>query len=308
MKDQDVDVLLAILAVKMKGGQSVPLKQDVFAKGLKQEVELALAKGWLKQDKGSQITVNAKGKAKSTSIDVLGVTPEGEQALRAAADPSVLGALQQGILQRLKTQLEADRVQLRETLASAAAKAKPTAKKTGPDPKDFQLLSKKVDELTKNLQKLADSLTVLSERVHSMSSVIGQNSVVDAANPMVVQMEQAFANFLNRLQPVLPQGDAAAPVPPKSSLRDEIHKAYRELCFYVEFEDGLVAIPRLYHEVKKALPQLSIPQFHQELDSLWRERLVELKVINEVRQAIEPEKAIRQGDDLYYYILWRQGT
>jgi hypothetical protein len=138
--------------------------------------------------------------------------------------------------------------------------------------------------------------------------VIGQNSVVDAANPMVVQMEQAFANFLNRLQPVLPQGDAAAPVPPKSSLRDEIHKAYRELCFYVEFEDGLVAIPRLYHEVKKALPQLSIPQFHQELDSLWRERLVELKVINEVRQAIEPEKAIRQGDDLYYYILWRQGT
>ena len=44
--------------------------------------------------------------------------------------------------------------------------------------------------------------------------------------------------------------------------------------------------------------------FHRELEALWHRRELELKVLNDVRSAVEPDKGIRHGDNLYYFVYW----
>lgn len=53
------------------------------------------------------------------------------------------------------------------------------------------------------------------------------------------------------------------------------------------------------------LHNLSVEEFHQELVKLWDARQLDLMVLNEVRRATEPDKAIRRGDNLYYFVKWR---
>jgi hypothetical protein len=56
------------------------------------------------------------------------------------------------------------------------------------------------------------------------------------------------------------------------------------------------------------LPELTVEQFHHQLEHLQKHHdsgRVELHSLNEVQEAKEPNLAIRRGDDLLYYLLWR---
>src|SRR5262249_42797839 len=100
------------------------------------------------------------------------------------------------------------------------------------------------------------------------------------------------------------EGAAPAVVAPPT-LVNALREAYDNLCLLVEYKgDRLVDLPRLYHETKKQVPALTVKDYHDELARLWRERAVELHVLNEVRRASEPQLGIRQGDSLYYYLYW----
>lgn len=91
------------------------------------------------------------------------------------------------------------------------------------------------------------------------------------------------------------------------SLSQAIAEAYRELCYRVEFEEGLISIPRLFHKTRQAVPNLEPAQFKEELSRL-QGRGLDLRVINEVHQLSESElsMAIPQGETLLFYVYWPQ--
>jgi hypothetical protein len=107
--------------------------------------------------------------------------------------------------------------------------------------------------------------------------------------------------------PPRPPAREAAPLPEPASdqLRVVLHQAYDELCLYLEFRDKVVEIPRLYHEVARRLPGLSLTRFHRELEALRDERRIELHKLNEVNLARERALAIEKDGRLYYYVLWK---
>ena len=102
-----------------------------------------------------------------------------------------------------------------------------------------------------------------------------------------------------------PAATSTADTSSRTALRTVLRQAYDDMCLLVDFEDRLVPLPRLYHQAKHLLPTLTVSAFHQELQQLWDERVLELQGINEVRTAAEPDKAIRRGDDLLYFVMWR---
>jgi len=73
-------------------------------------------------------------------------------------------------------------------------------------------------------------------------------------------------------------------------LEPTLHQAYEKLRWNVEYRDGLVELPHLYHEVQKTLPRLTVAEFHRKLLELWETRRIELHILNEVRTAAEPEE------------------
>jgi hypothetical protein len=85
-----------------------------------------------------------------------------------------------------------------------------------------------------------------------------------------------------------------------------LREAYDELCLFVEFQDGVVELPRLYRKAERLRPGLTVREFLDELQRLWDERAVELKIRNEVATATEVDKAIWHNERLYYYLLWKQ--
>src|SRR5262249_24536637 len=95
--------------------------------------------------------------------------------------------------------------------------------------------------------------------------------------------------------------------PPESvdTLRTALRTAYDRLCCYREFQDGLVELPRLYDEAAKAVPELSVAAFRREVESLWQNNAVQLRILNEVREAEEAEKAIQRDNKLYYFLYWQ---
>ncbi|HUR55326.1 MAG TPA: hypothetical protein VMZ71_14425 [Gemmataceae bacterium] len=98
--------------------------------------------------------------------------------------------------------------------------------------------------------------------------------------------------------------DAPAPLT-SERIRTALKSAYDLLRNYVEGEDGMVEIRRLYHEVKKSLPALSVSEFHRELTALQQQWVLELHSLTEVQHAKEPELAIHQNDRLLYFVMWR---
>lgn len=88
-------------------------------------------------------------------------------------------------------------------------------------------------------------------------------------------------------------------------LRAVLKQKYDYLRQLVEFEDGLVALPRLYEKASAELPGLTVPAFHAELLKMWDERLIELHVVNEVRSAKDAHLGIRRNDALYYFAYWK---
>lgn len=80
-----------------------------------------------------------------------------------------------------------------------------------------------------------------------------------------------------------------------------IQRAYMDLNGLREYEDGPVPLPRIYTQVKASNPGLTVPEFHRELQELRKKGMLNLMVRNEVRDAPDADKAIKEGDNLLYY-------
>jgi hypothetical protein len=304
--ETDPNVLLALLAVRLLGGRSVQAAEPLL-KNFKGPVKKAVEGGLLQEGKGKITTTTKAGKPSSKQVAVLNLTDQGEQFLRQAADPALLAATNAGYLTSLRQSLEADRQQLRKEVQSAL---KPKGK--GPDEKKFEkeleTLAKKVNDLAKQLQKLeaatqgADQSQVLTK-------------IDQAFAAMTARLDRALENLpatgRTDSDPVIPQEIPPRVIPPPppppvqpESARAVLRNAYEKLICFREFQDGLVEVPRLYHEAHRSAPGLTVETFRRELESLWDSRAVELHVLNEVREAKEPDKAIRRDDKLYYFVYW----
>lgn len=287
----DPHVLLCLLAVRQFGGKSIPAKQDLFSKGLKAPLKIALEKGWLQANK---IPLQLPGKTKLSKVDVLDLTADGEVILRHAAHPEVLAAAATGQIAELHRQLEDDRQQLKAEIRSLLS-----AKKGGKGKADA--VEKEAAALSKTVGELAKRLGIVEAALQSRSP-----------DPVLQKIDDAFMNLLNRLQQMIPQGTAArmeasspqASFAPGGVLRTGLRQAYDALCQLIEFEDRLVPIPRLYHQARNAFPDLSVAAFHAELQTLWDRRELELQVVNDPQAIKEPDKAIQRGDNKYYYVIW----
>jgi hypothetical protein len=152
---------------------------------------------------------------------------------------------------------------------------------------------------------------------------IGQAGVAEL-RAQLEQLQRTLQTVQSAIDPLLdalgsgpgtqpPATQASAPLPnapaqvPLTSerLRIVLKQKYDYLRQLVEFEDGLVALPRLYEKASGELPGLTVPAFHAELLKLWDERVIELHVLNEVRSAKNPELGIRRNDALYYFAYWK---
>jgi hypothetical protein len=91
----------------------------------------------------------------------------------------------------------------------------------------------------------------------------------------------------------------------RERLRQVLREQYGYLRQLVEYEDGIVPLPRLYDKTREVLPGLGVAAFHDELQALWNERRIELHILNEVHRAEKPELGIRRKDALYYYVFWK---
>ncbi len=283
MESADPNLLVCLLALRQHGGTNVPAKQDLFAKGLKREVMQGIDHGLIASEKISVTTVGKNGKSKSTKIDVLSLTEAGISLLQKSANPEAFEIARQGDLLAFRNQLDADREKLRKHILDSLTpsnKANPKSFAT-----DLAALTKAVDGLKKRLEKLE-------------SLAQGPN-----ANEILLRIDEGFAQLSAKLG-----GTAEISLPAQRqalSLREVLRESYEDLRGLLEYQDGPVPLPRLYHQSRNRRPNLSLAEFHSELLSLREERLVDLMVLNEVRTASEPEKGIRQGDNLYYFVVWK---
>jgi len=299
--NSDPILLLSLLAVRLLGSKSVPAADDAL-KALKKGVEKAVEAGLLQKGETRLATTTRGGKSSTKKVAALDLTPQGEAFLQQAAAPEVYGATQSGLLTALQQSLDSDRQRLRDEVQAALS-----AKKGKTDPakvqKELEGLSKKVEQLLQQMAKLETTVRA-----------------GDDGSALLTKIDQAFAGMQTRLEealrtlPPAPKPEPAPsprpsipPTPPtEEALPDVLRKAYEKLCLYVEFRDGLVEMPRLYHEARKTLPGLSVKAFHDAVMALWDRRELELHVLNEVERAVEPDKAIEHHDKLYYYVLWKR--
>jgi DNA-binding MarR family transcriptional regulator len=311
----DNRLLLPLLAVRMLGGRSVP-EDDAALKELKKSLAEVVAKGWVQKQTvklADPTKLTKKGAPSTKSQKVVHLTEEGEKVLREAAHPETLAATSAGVVVGLRESLEADRQALREQVIAA-------------------LSPKEDNKLRQELSKLSKAVEGLAEKVEKLESLVADPG---SADHLLARIDQAFAALSTRVDgtlkvfpatspPVHPPRPAHVSPPPAAvrepvsgehetaesatpqSVRTVLHNAYERLCHFREFEDGLVELPRLYHEARKKLPGLTVEEFHRELDDLWSKRDVELHIINEVQRASEPEKGIRRDDYLYYYVYWNR--
>jgi hypothetical protein len=289
----DSNVLVTLLAVRLLGGQSVPAA-DPLLKSLKPGVKEAVEKNFLQQGKVKVPTMNKAGKTTNKNVDVIQLTEAGERYLREAADPEALAATRAGELVTLRKNLEVDRKQFQDEV-KAALKPQGKASGEGKIQTELSALSKKVDALAQQLEKLEKA-----------AEGGGDSAILN-------KLDQAFSSMLARLDKTLQAQPAspvtarpAPPTAPADSLATVLHKAYDKLRLFIEFRDGLVELPRLYHEARKSLPDLTVKAFHDELMALWDRREAELHILNEEYKAAEPDKGIRHNDKLYYYLMWKR--
>ncbi|MCE9534011.1 MAG: hypothetical protein K8T89_23245 [Planctomycetes bacterium] len=84
--NQEPPIVLVLLTLRQLGSRSVPAKQDLFTKGLKKELEAAIAKGYVEKSKLIVQATGPNGKPKKSSIDILNMTSSGETALKQGAN------------------------------------------------------------------------------------------------------------------------------------------------------------------------------------------------------------------------------
>ncbi len=279
-----------------------PLSLKTFKAPLKQANEEGLAE----EGKTKIATTNKVGKAGMKTITVLSLTEKGEQYLRQSADPAALAATISGYFMGVKQSLEADRSHLRaEVQAAIGANAKGKGTDDGKTPKALEKLAEQVSALLEKVKKLESDLANQLEKVKPATQGTSDSAILD-------RIDQAFAAMRHRLDQTLNAMPAASrsdqPTPPSAApltLPVALRNAYDRLCRFIEFKDGVVELPRLYHETRKFLPNLTVKEFHDELMALWQRRELELHVLNEVHMAAEPDKGIDHNNKLYYYARWK---
>ena len=287
--ESDQQLLLVLLAVRMQG-ENASSKLDIFKK-LKPYLSNAVERQFIKEE-SIDVTVVEKGKTKKKKSPVINLTDAGKKYLETHAGAEAGAAAIAAQSNGLQEQLQADRETLRAEVKAALANKSATPGSAA----EIKTLAVKMDDFAKRLSKLEESVKPVSE------------------NDLLARIDQAFAGLARKLESRLgsaaatknPANPISSSASPPKTLRSILRKAYEDLCLYVEFEDGLVELPRLYHEARRTLSGLTVHAFHQELETLWSQRVLELKVINEVRSVSEPDKALRRGDNLYYYVLWPQ--
>ena len=282
--EADPQVLLVLIAVRLASKRPVPAASEPF-KMLKKPLQFAKDQGLVVETQVA--TTDKKGKPAKKLVASIDLTPKGDALLRSSAGPDVQAAIAAQEKAAIRQALEADRVALRqEVVAALSAKSKG---KTG-DP------AKAIADLSKTVSQLADKLGKLEATLQSGSD-----------DALLARIDQAFAVLQQKVAATtaVPSSQVSPPPTPQESLAAVLRRAYRTLKQFAEFNDGLVPIPRLYHEARRTLPHLSVEALHRELQSLWDRRELELKVLNEVRQATEPDKGITRGEDLFYYVFWQ---
>jgi hypothetical protein len=284
--EADPQVLLVLIALRLSGKRPVPAADEPF-KMLKKVVQLAKDQGLLVESEVA--ATDKKGKPKKKTTRALDLTEKGAALLQSSASAEVQSAMAARQQAALREQLEADRATLRnDVVAALFAKSKA---KSGDPAKAVAGLAKVVKQVSEKLEKLESTL---------------QSRTEDA---LLAHIDQAFAALQQKLAGAMAAPAPSAPaVPPPAtpeSLTSVLRRAYRTLRQFAEFNDGLVPIPRLYHDARRSLPHLSVEALHRELQSLWERRELELKVLNEVRMATEPDKGITLGENLYYYVFWK---
>jgi hypothetical protein len=319
--ENEPTVLVALLAIRTLGGRSAPTNHAVV-KALKAPIKHAIEKGLLKEDTlTEQVPVEGKKKPKTVKTKVVGLTEEGERALRAAGDPDALAATHGRMMatevEALRRGLDADRAALKqEVLASLASHGK----------------DKGADKFHNDVAKIVKALDKLSVDVRELQEK--QPKGDGGADDLMAKIDAGFASLGGKLERALQgmprpttsahQPTAATPSPsththqtpvspptPKPAdtvpLQTVLRKAYDELkAHYREYQEGMVELPRLYHEAKRARPGLSVEEFQRELLALESKRVLDLHIRNEVRDAPEADKAIRRNDKLYYFVYWPQ--
>ncbi len=269
-----------LLIARTLGDQNLIANLEAF-KGFKKELALAQEQGLLASGSASLPTVGKDGKTKMKKTKVVNVTEAGAAYLHQAASPEAQAAARVG---EIAAELEKDRAALREQVL---ASLKPAGKAKA-DP------SKEIKEIAKQVAKLAERLEKLEGTLQS-----------DSPTGVLDHIDAAFAKLSAKLTGgATPAAAPTAPAaPPLAKLLEE---TYRHLCRFTQYEDGLVDLPRLYHEMKQKMPTLTVAAYHKELLDLWEKRTVELKIANEVRLATEPQLGIQQGENLYYHVLWQR--
>lgn len=326
--ETEPNVLVALLAIRTLGGRAAPASHEVV-KALKAPIKQAVEKGLLKEDTlTQQVPVEGKKKPKTVKTKVVGLTEAGERMLHAAGDPEALAATQARMVaaevDALRRGLDADRTALRQEVQAVLAGP---GKDKGPD--KFQA----------EVGKLAQALEGLTEKVRQLQE--RQPKGGTGAEALMAKIDEGFASLGAKLEralqglprptvpahsptptpphpstPTPPAGSAAptarpetsAPKPPDTqSLQAVLHKAYGELkAHYREYQEGMVELPRLYHEARRTRPGLTVEEFQRELLALESKRVLDLHIRNEVRDAPEAEKAIRRNEKLYYFVYWPQ--
>lgn len=294
-------LLLSLLAVRLLGGQSVPVASPVL-KELKTSIKTATDQGLLKADK-VKLPVTKAGKTKIASTAVVALTDDGKRLLQQTASPEALNATIAGHLAGLKAEGKLLRDDL---MAAIAPKAK--AKGDGSLSKELSALSKTVKDLADRLQKLETAVQsspddqLLAKVDRAFEALTARfDSVMHALpspGPSATTLPHASV-------PVTPPPVTAAQPLATGALQAALYAAYERLCCFREFQNRLVELPRLYHETLRSFPGLSVEAFRRTLEALWESKTVELHILNEVRDAKEPDKAIRRDNKLYYFVYWR---
>jgi len=325
--ETEANVLVALLAIRTLGGRSAPISHPVV-KALKGPIKEATDRGLLHEEtRIEQVPVEGK-KPKRVTTKLLGLTPAGEGLLRESAHPEALAATHGRIvaaeLESLRRTLDADRDALKQQV-QAALSAKGKDKEAASFDKDMGKLSKEVE-------KLAKSLATVTEQVRQLEARQPQGGGGPGA--LMAKIDEGFAALRAKLDQALdglPKPTAAtshppppptphpapAPTPPAppppapaapiapETLQTVLHKAYEELrSHYREYQEGMVDLPRLYHEAKRSRSDLSVADFHKEVLALEGKRILDLHIRNEVRDAPEPDKAIHRNNKLYYFVYW----
>jgi hypothetical protein len=309
--ETEPNVLVALLAVRTLGGRSAPAGHEVV-KALKAPIKRAVEKGLLREETlTEQVPAEGKKKPKTVKTKVVGLTEEGERVLRASGDPEVLAAAQARMVaaevEALRRGVDADRAALRQEVQAALA---------GPGKDKGQ------DKFQAEVGKLAKAVEALTEKVRQLQE--RQPKGGTGAEALMARIDEGFISLGAKLERGLqgllrpaaprpstpaPPAAAAAPTAPKPpdslSLQAVLRKVYDELkAHYREYQEGMVELPRLYHEARRTRPGLSVEEFQRELLALESKRVLELHIRNEVRDAPEADKAIRRNDKLYYFVYW----